>query len=135
MDYGHDIIFDRENKLLGIAEADCHHNINLNISNGLELDIEYNKYINNININKIKNILSLGILIFAIFLIMLMVVLIFWIIFRKNNQIDIKEMKLKIKEFTTHNNIDEINKKHNDSSYIKVLEENSKGSKIKISLN
>ena len=133
---GHDIIFDRENKLLGIAEADCHHNINLNISNGLELDIEYNKYINNININKIKNILSLGILIFAIFLIMLMVVLIFWIIFRKNNQIElIKERKLKIKEYNTDHDIDEINKKHNDSSYIKVLEENSKGSKIKISLN
>ena len=107
MDYGHDIIFDRENKLLGIAEADCHHNINLNISNGLELDIEYNKYINNININKIKNILSLGILIFAIFLIMLMVVLIFWIIFRKNNQIElIKERKLKIKEYNT--TIDEV---------------------------
>ena len=97
---------------------------------------EYNKYINNISINKIKKILSLGILIFANFLIVIMVILIFWIIFRKNNQIElIKERKLKIKEYNTDHDIDEINKKHNDSSYIKVLEENSKGSKIKISLN
>ena len=33
----HDIIFDRKNKLLGISEADCYQNKNLNETNGLEL--------------------------------------------------------------------------------------------------
>ena len=33
---GHDIIFDREKKLIGIAEADCFQNKNLNMTNGLE---------------------------------------------------------------------------------------------------
>ena len=42
---GHDIIFDREKKLLGMAEADCYQNKNLNKTNGLELiDIKKNDY-------------------------------------------------------------------------------------------
>ena len=42
---GHDIIFDRENKLLGFVEADCYQNKNLNKTNGLELiDINKNEY-------------------------------------------------------------------------------------------
>jgi hypothetical protein len=39
---GHDIIFDRDNHLIGIAEAECYQNKNLNISNGLEIEVEYN---------------------------------------------------------------------------------------------
>ena len=35
---GHDIVFDRENNLLGFAEADCTENKELNMTNGLELD-------------------------------------------------------------------------------------------------
>ena len=34
---GHDIIFDRKNKILGIAEADCALDKNINLTNGLEL--------------------------------------------------------------------------------------------------
>ena len=35
---GHDIVFDRENNLLGFAEADCTENKELNMTNGLELN-------------------------------------------------------------------------------------------------
>ena len=45
---GHDIIFDRDNHLIGIAEADCYQNKNLNISNGLELKGNINESLNNI---------------------------------------------------------------------------------------
>ena len=44
---GHDIIFDRDNELIGIAEAECYQNKILNISNGIELKDEI--------INLIKN--------------------------------------------------------------------------------
>jgi hypothetical protein len=35
---GHDIVFDRENNLLGFAEADCTENKEINMANGLELN-------------------------------------------------------------------------------------------------
>ena len=124
---GHDIIFDRENNLLGIAEANCYQNKNINTLTGLELDIENNIKAKNINIIEIKKIISIGIIIFATFLIILMIFIIFRIIFRKLNQMDvIREMKLKIKDYNTEHNIDEINKKNNDSSYIEVFNDNSK---------
>ena len=124
---GHDIIFDRENKLLGFAEADCYQNKKLNTSNGLELDIEDNIRINNINLYKLKKIISFGIIFFANILIVLMVIIIIWISFRRNNQMDfIKEIKFKIKDYNTTHNIDENNKKNNDSSYIKVFNDNTK---------
>ena len=44
---GHDIIFDRDKRLIGFAEAECYQNKILNISNGLELNDDI--------INKIKN--------------------------------------------------------------------------------
>ena len=66
---GHDIIFDRENNLLGIAEANCYQNKNINTLTGLELDIENNIKAKNINIIEIKKIISIGIIIFATFLI------------------------------------------------------------------
>ena len=34
---GHDIIFDRENKLIGFAEAECFQNLKINETNGLEI--------------------------------------------------------------------------------------------------
>ena len=44
---GHDIIFDRVNHLIGIAEAECYQNKNINLSNGLELKDEIINFINN----------------------------------------------------------------------------------------
>ena len=53
---GHDIIFDRKNKLLGIAEAQCGMDKNINLTNGLELidnDIKKN-YNQSFDINNDK---------------------------------------------------------------------------------
>ena len=44
---GHDIIFDRDNHLIGIAEAECYQNKILNISNGIELKDEIINLLNN----------------------------------------------------------------------------------------
>ena len=52
---GHDIVFDRKNKLLGFAEADCGLNENINMTNGLELvDDDYRLKISNMSFNKSK---------------------------------------------------------------------------------
>ena len=68
---GHDIIFDRERNLLGIAEANCYQNKNLNLTNGLELiDFKKNDYYKNevrifsFLIITFINILICGIIIF-----------------------------------------------------------------------
>ena len=65
---GHDFIFDRENKLLGIAEADCYQNKELNISNGLEV-IDLNKIDYYYYMYKISQNVSLMIVIITSFLI------------------------------------------------------------------
>ena len=50
---GHDIIFDRDNHLIGIAEAECYQNKILNMSNGLELEgIEVEGKKNDLNVNE-----------------------------------------------------------------------------------
>jgi len=65
---GHDFIFDRENKLLGIAEADCYQNKELNMSNGLEV-IDLNKIDYYYYMYKISQKVSLMIVIITSFLI------------------------------------------------------------------
>ena len=136
---GHDIIFDRENKLLGFAEANCYQNKNLNTTNGLELDI-YNKYGNNSKIsNEFKINLSLIIIILADILLILLVILIFLIILKQNKRIKIqKEKKLQISEHNNDLNIHNNNNNNNNkdsTNYIKVLDDNLHGSKNQISLN
>lgn len=131
---GHDIIFDRENQLLGIAEANCYKNQKINLTNGLELDIDNNYYKKNSN-NNLKNIISLLVIIFANILLTLMIIFIIVIIFKKNNQVNIaKEIQLKIKEHNSEYILNEKNK-NRDSSYIKVLDESIRGNKTQISLS
>ena len=135
---GHDIIFDRENKLLGFAEADCYQNKNLNLMNGLELDINNNNFGKNINYisrkYKLKKNISLIAIILACILIFLMVIFIFLIAFKVNTQENIKkEIELKIKENSTIKNKNNII--NNKINYIKVSEDNLNTSKIQISTN
>ena len=130
---GHDIIFDREKQLLGIAEANCYQNKKLNLTNGLELDIDYNYNKDNLK-NILKNRISLLVIIFANILLTLMIIFIIVIICKKNSQADtVKEMKLKIKEHNREYIMNEKNK-NKDSSYIKVLDESIRGNKTQISL-
>ena len=131
---GHDIIFDMEKKLLGIAEANCNQNLKLNLTNGLELDIDNNYYKDYLT-NKLKNRISLLVIIFANILLVLMIIFIIVIICKKNNQIDsAKEMELKIKEHNSEYIKNEKNK-NRDSSYIKDLDESIRGNKTQISLS
>ena len=126
---GHDIIFDKENKLLGFAEANCYKNKKLNFTNGLEIFNKKEKIK-----SKFKIDFSLIVIIFANILLVLLILFIFWIIFRQNKQRNIlKEMQLKIRE---HNelNKNKNNSNNKDSSYIKVLDDSLR-SKTQISLN
>lgn len=91
---GHDIIFDRENKLIGIAEADCHQNKNLNLTNGFEIfDLKLINYYK----NKKKNF-SLAIIKITNFLIGVIILLIIVFFFRykkKNNKFRKKTFEIK----------------------------------------
>lgn len=133
---GHDIIFDRENKLIGFAEANCYQNKNLNITNGLELNI--NKEDIFIQKMKIKKNLSNIVIIFAGILLAVLIIFIIVIIFKSNKQPNLlKEIQLQIKEHNSESHINENNKKEKDkdTSYIKVLEDSGRGSISPISLN
>jgi len=91
---GHDIIFDRERKLIGIAEADCYQNKNLNLTNGLELiDLKNNDYYKNNESN-----FSLLIIIFINFFIFAIIIIIFLFLYKykkKKNRILDKTIKIK----------------------------------------
>ena len=52
---GHDIIFDRDNRLIGFAESECYQNKYINFSNGLELPEEEIIKIKNISSTNLKN--------------------------------------------------------------------------------
>ena len=80
----HDIIFDRKNKLIGIAEANCSQNENLNKTDGKELAFNDNSNNNYININKSDNTLK-NVTIY-------------------NNSIDIKNNIESINDTLKHNN-------------------------------
>ena len=91
---GHDIIFDRERKLIGIAEADCYQNKNLNLTNGLELiDLKNNDYYKNNESN-----FYLLIIIFINFFIFGIIIIIFLFLYKykkKKNRILDKTIKIK----------------------------------------
>ena len=97
---GHDIIFDKQNNIIGIAEADCFQNKNLNKTNGLEF-IDINKKYN--NKNKIHNIL---ITILVMFIDIIILVLLICIIYKKR-KINIKKMEkiIIIKDIIANNEI------------------------------
>ena len=103
------------------------------MTNGLELDIDYNynkDYLKNI----LNNRISLLVIIFANILLTLMIIFIIVIVCKKNSQTDIaKEMQLKIKEHNEY--IMNEKRKNKDSSYIKVLDESIRGNKTQISLS
>ena len=123
---GHDIIFDREKKLLGFAEAECYQNKIINQTNGLELNIK-NNYLRKKTIEKI----SLGIIVFANFLLLFLILLIIFIILRKNNNKNYEtEMQLKINEYKKKYIFNTKNKNDKDNSYIKVLDDSLKGNKL-----
>ena len=124
---GHDILFDRENNLLGFAEADCTENKELNMTNGLELVTSHKE---NENIIGIKKNISLAVIIIAIFLIICMIVFILVIIFKNNKMTLEKQIELKIKE-----NIKESKLNQKDVNYIKVSDQSLNGSKELISTN
>jgi hypothetical protein len=125
---GHDIVFDRENNLLGFAEADCTENKELNMTNGLELDIFHKEKID--KAIEIKKSISLAVIIIAIFLIIFMIVFIFVIIFKKNKMSLEKQIELKIKE---NSKVSKSNNK--DVNYLKVSDQSLNGSKELISIN
>lgn len=130
---GHDIIFDREKKLLGFAEADCYQNKILNKTNGLEINIKNydpEKNYENSKKEKIKKV-SFVIVIIANILLISLVILIIWIILQKNNSKKLeKELQLKIKEHNNEYIKNEKRKNDKDNSYIKVLDDSSRGNKL-----
>ena len=128
---GHDIAFDRENNLLGFAEADCTENKELNMTNGLELNTFHKEKIE--KANEIKKSISLAVIIIAIFLIIFMIVFIFVIIFKNNKMSLEKQIELKIKENSKVSKVSESNKK--EVNYIKVSDQSLNGSKELISIN
>ena len=128
---GHDIAFDRENNLLGFAEADCTENKELNMTNGLELNTFHKEKIE--KANEIKKSISLAVIIIAIFLIIFMIVFILVIIFKNNKMSLEKQIELKIKENSKVSKVSESNKK--EVNYIKVSDQSLNGSKELISIN
>ena len=112
---GHDIIFDRDNHLIGIAEAECYQNKHLNISNGLELKDEIIDVINNGTLNVSNNLLknnkdvnnSNFKLIFIVFIVLLILIILVFIIiikYRQKKIVDDSEIKKSTKiEFSKSN--------------------------------
>ena len=134
---GHDIIFDRDNHLIGIAEAECYQNKMINISNGLELNDEIiskmkNENENKTNINETKkynitikkykkyNHLDI-ILVICVILLFLILILIVFLIIKYNKQKNIENSEIK-----NNNNKNEYMK--NNKDYLNVSTHNMKES-------
>ena len=134
---GHDIIFDRDNHLIGIAEAECYQNKMINISNGLELNDEIiskmkNENENKTNINETKkynitikkykkyNHLDI-ILVICVILLFLILILIVFLIIKYNKQKNIENSEIK-----NNNNKNEYMK--NNKDYLNVTTHNMKES-------
>ena len=130
---GHDIIFDRDNHLIGIADAECYQNKMINKSNGLELNddiinqIKYG-YENKTNINrtenKIINIIKFKrfnsldiILIMYVILLFLLLILLIFLGIKNNRQKAIENVELKI---SNNNNNNKNGYKKNGKDYLNV---------------
>ena len=134
---GHDIIFDRDNHLIGVAEAECYQNKMINISNGLELNDEIiskmkNETESKTNINEtkknnitIKNYKKYNhldiILVTCVILLFLMLILIVFLIIKYNKQKNIENSEIK-----NNNNKNEYTK--NNKDYLNVTTHNMKES-------
>ena len=134
---GHDIIFDRDNHLIGIAEAECYQNKMINISNGLELNDEIiskmkNENENKTNINETKkNNITIKkykkynhfdiILVICVILLFLILILIVFLIIKYNKQKNIENSEIK-----NNNNKNEYMK--NNKDYLNVSTHNMKES-------
>ena len=112
---GHDIIFDREKKRIGIAEADCYQNKKLNMSNGLEIiDLKnFENFKNKWKNDNLLIIIGLNIFIFGI---------IFFIVFflckkHKKKNIRLMNKSFEIKDDILVNN----NDAHHTASNIKIF--------------
>ena len=116
---GHDIIFDRANHLIGIAEAECYQNKNINMSNGLELKdgiIEYikneTKNVTNILDDSNSNFKIIAFIAFICFLILIILIIII-IKYKKNKIINDSGIK-------NENNKNEFSKNNRENKYINV---------------
>ncbi len=134
---GHDIIFDRDNHLIGVAEAECYQNKMINISNGLELNDEIISKMknenenktninetkkNNITIKKYKKYNHLDIiLVICVILLFLILILIVFLIIKYNKQKNIENSEIK-----NNNNKNEYMK--NNKDYLNVTTHNMKES-------
>ena len=129
---GHDIIFDRGNKRLGIAMANCQVNDKINKTSGLEL-LEGNNYLYLRGI-KYRNIISLSILIVACALLLFMIMMIIWIIFssKKQKKMMKKTFVLKIADYIPENTIEKKDNNNKNENYIKVSEDSIRSSNLQI---
>ena len=134
---GHDIIFDRDNHLIGVAEAECYQNKMINVSNGLELNDEIISKMknenenktninetkkNNITIKKYKKYNHLDIiLVICVILLFLILILIVFLIIKYNKQKNIENSEIK-----NNNNKNEYMK--NNKDYLNVSTHNMKES-------
>ena len=111
---GHDVVFDRKNRLIGFAEAECFQNKMINYSNGLELKEEIIKKIKNgtLSLNNILNEIDMKnkkinnynileiILIVCIVLIIIILIIFFTIIFKYFKEKYLENIKKSNSEIT-----------------------------------
>jgi cell division protein FtsB len=136
---GHDIIFDRDKRLIGIAEAECYQNKIINESNGLELNDEIideiiykndnNSYVNETRRKKYiikkysRNKILDIILIICIIILFLMLILIVVLAIKYSKQKEIEKLETK-----NNNNKNDYSK--NNKDYLNVTINNMKENKI-----
>ena len=136
---GHDIIFDRDKRLIGIAEAECYQNKIINESNGLELNDEIineiiyrndnNSYVNETRrkryiikkYSRNKNLDIILIICFIILFLMLILLVLLAIKYSKQKEIEKSETK-------NNNNKNDYSK--NNKDYLNVTINNMKENKI-----
>ena len=114
--HGHDIIFDRDNQLIGFAEADCNRGTiikkEINIKNIPDIP-DNDTFINNveennkIKMNFNKNLL-IGIIVVSSLLVICLIILVIFLI-RKNNKI--KAYNPQVDESSSNNRRNNINNK------------------------
>ena len=117
--HGHDIIFDRDNQLIGFAEADCNRGtiikkeINKENINNIPDIPDNDTFINNVEENnkikmKFNNNLLIGIIVVSSLLVICLIILVIFLI-RKNNKI--KAYNPQVDESSSNNRRNNINNK------------------------